>query len=246
MVFFRRKKKKRRPREEISKELNVKILNLKEKLTDKLNNFLVTRHKELGKLGEGNDWTLYKNGETLFKLEGSDYTILFNTGSFLTKRKGKLLGMLEINEIDLCRLLANPKSKKFDFVKKSKTSNLSYRTKIFYKEFLGLQDQRNTDLQTLESRIIKWPQTLAFLYIAKTPINLIAHSILQFDQKYTNWLLNNVSNNYKRMLLEELEFLGSRSFLPDSGFSKIKSLLEFEDALLHLEDVTVYLEKYYL
>jgi len=245
-VFFRKKKVRPPSKEGLHKELNTKISLCKKSLAEKLSEFLVTRQKESGKLGEGKDWSLFKSGETLFKLEGNGYTLLFSTGSFLTKRKGKLLGMLEINEIDLCRLIANPKSKKKENIKKSRSNNLSYQTKLYYKEFLGLLDKNDAPFQTLENKIIKWPHSLAYLYIAKTPINLIAHSLIQFDDKYCRWVLNNVSVNYKRMLLDEMNFLNSKSFHPDSGFNRIKSLLEFEDAILVLEEKIEYLEKYYL
>lgn len=230
-----RKKKKRIKEKTISlEELDAQLISSITTLKDMLSQILITRKIHSGILEKTKHWKVSKNSESLFKLEGNSISLLISTGPFLSIKNKKLVGLLEMDEVTLCRLLANSKSKIKDFLLQADNEKLSYQSNTALNRYLEAIEKNKSFMRPLlqENSFFDLSPPAISLFISKVPMHLIAHSLIKFSDDYRIWLLGKLPYRYKIRLKDELDFISNyRSDISDAPFYKVYPLLSFEKAI---------------
>ncbi|MDX1960960.1 MAG: hypothetical protein SFU98_20490 [Leptospiraceae bacterium] len=211
-----------------------------DELKKKLNDFLLTRKVDTGKVIERKNYTLIKNGNALYKIEGTEktgrpYSILISTGNFISENNGKLTGLISVTEASLNRaLLADYTS-----------------LDAFLSKFNGLK-LTNESLQALgviETKF-NWKEVLTWTRFWKEQLflhlrpNTTAVLLVTLDNDFKDLFLKVATRKQKQIVSEELYYLNRGVNSEESNPNTLNyDLKEFDFAKEKFENTILNLRK---
>ena len=215
---------------EVKKATSKKVLIFEEeliKLKKQVQNFFITQTKNRGVIVKEKNYTLKKKGEKFFHLEGKEengknYSIYISVGSFLSQNSEKILGVLNLDELDLNGAISNNHLSLSSFLDEMKNLDL---------------DQKSFSILNSEKRkLLKWEFILEWDAIWKEKLlaelnpNLTALMCI-FLENFDTFFQENCSSRQKEMVTDELCYLSmgksNQEFSPNS---KNYNLFEFQSA----------------
>ena len=218
----KRKSEYVRTAEDVNRDFDGLVAALKEKL-DK---FLITRSISSGEVKSTKSWKLVKNNNGLFRLESDALSILINTESFLIPKDGRVTGLIRMSEAALCRVLMD-KGPVGDFFSLAEPIRAEY-LKILpdgirreEPEYPGIDD------------LVGWDIFDLYQMIARNRPDVLTHVLIHASNEVREKIKNQLSIRKKEMLILEMKSLLSGANHPSMNpYSRVKSLLEYEEALV--------------
>ena len=222
LKFGKKKPEYIRTPEDVERDFNALLDGLK----DKLQKFLITRSVASGEVKSGKDWKLIKNNNGLFRLESDLLSILINTESFLAPKDGKVTGLIRMSEASLCRVLAD-NGTAGDFF------SLADPIRSVYLKYLpGDVRRRDPEMPGIDD-LSGWDFFDVYQMVARNSPDTLVHVLIHASPEAREKIKEQLSVRKKEMLISEMKSPMSGANHPSMNpHSRIRSLLEYEDALL--------------
>lgn len=193
-----------------------------------MSRFLITRTLEKGAVRKAKGWSLVKNNESLFKLESDSVSVLISTAPFLTKKDGKVTGLLRMSESDLNKSLHDNGDLSLFFQRSEVVTGNSHNLFMELSGFSGDLTQY-PDLNEIQN----WEPFDIYQMIAHHSPDTLAHVLIHAESEAVDALSSQLSAGLKRKLLFELEALTSAGSDPAlNPHTRIRPLQDYEPALL--------------
>lgn len=202
--------------------MKLEIEDLKKKLSD----FLLTLKINSGIVIERKSYTLSKNAQGLYKLEGKEksgriYSIVVSTGNHLQmSSENKITGLIQVSEAELNRAIQFEYASLEGFLKKFSDLSLSEKSyEVISGEVFSWKE------------ILLWKRFWQEMLFLKLSSNYIAVLIISLGDVFKNLFLEVATEKQKQIISDELFYLNqgvtSEEMNPNS---KNISLLHFDKA----------------
>ncbi|MBE7411001.1 MAG: hypothetical protein L6Q54_14675 [Leptospiraceae bacterium] len=199
----------------------------------KLSQFLITQKKESGLLLERKNFKVTKISEKLFRLEGkekdgSDYSILISTGSYLSLKEEKISGLVFLSEADFNKTIAYEHSSLRSFFSRARGIEFDEISGTIY------DNHTNFDWKVILNWEIFWQQQV-FL---RLNANSTALLLVTLEDSFFELFKKIATRKQKNIISEELFFLNQGVTSEEMNpHSKNKNLFDLDFALKDFKKV---------
>lgn len=219
--------------EDSFKEYNIqdRTVNIDKELKqqkEKLSNFLITSKVKKDKVIEYPNYILNKTGQGLYKLEGKEengreYSIIINTGNYLSLSNEKIVGFIQVSEAELNRMLTKNHLNLTSVMNEFPEILLSDSSYDFLTEGKGKQNWKE---------IIGWNlfwKEQVFLHLSP---NVMALLLISLGDLFKAIFDDVITDKQKKLVADELYFLNQNVGLREnSPHSKVKGIYNFDYAI---------------
>jgi hypothetical protein len=211
-----------------------------EELQKKWKDFLLTAKVKTGLVIQRNHYSLQKTGNYLYKLEGKDksgqdFSIIINTGNFLSQKDGKITGFLQVSETELNKAIQREHNSLEHIL--NEFPQLYLEEKSF--EVLG-RDRGKFNWK----EILFWETFWKEQVIRKLRPNYLAILLVSLDPSFQKLFLEYATRKQKKIISDELFFLNQGVNKEDSNpNSKNYDLTSTAQALKEFQRIIETLKK---
>ncbi len=219
-------RKKRTPSASVKEKEDSDLDSLLKKAGDRLRKFRITRSAESGIIKKTKDWSFSRSGEGLYKLEGEGFSVLIYTEGFLTKKSGKLTGLVHISESELCRALHAGESAVSLL---GHADSLTEKSRNLLMEHFSLKAEDSVHPPAIDD-IAHWDDFDVYQTLIRVHPNTVAHVLLHAGEAASAKIRSQMSSRYHDTIVLELQSLLSAG-ADINPHSKIRSLTDSDAAL---------------
>ncbi len=231
--IFRSKSRRRTGAQESAPDITIAVENKIKEGRIRLNRFLLTSRSDSGLVKKTKEWSLSKTNDGLFRLDGSNYSLLINTAPFLLKKDQKLTGLIRMSEAKLNRLL-HQESDLVGFLESGEP---------FAEKYLPLVDEILASHKSAWrsdpplAEIIEWNDFDIQRVLSGCSINTVALVLVAGGDDVSSRIRRVVSKRYMQSLLIELDSILSPGIDPElNPHSKNRPLQQFDGAIAELRN----------
>ncbi|MCC5814946.1 MAG: hypothetical protein JJT78_09335 [Leptospira sp.] len=192
----------------------------------KYKNFNLTKSLSIGGEIQRKDYKVKKNSETLYRLEGSNYSIALVTGDSLQTKDGKITGIIRITEAQLNRALQREHSDLESFL-----------------------DLWNPNLESGDNtrnwkKILQWNVFWKQQILLRLRPDTTALLLVSLDTEFESFVFNTATKKQKKILHDELFYLNQGKNTVDwNPYTKNKSLVDPDRAVDELYEAIEWVER---
>lgn len=191
-------------------------------LRKKIANFLITQKTTSGIVVQKENYKLTKSAEKLYRLEGKEkngieYSVIIATGNYFSMKDNKIVGLLELSEIELNRAIqANHQS-----------------LESFFSACLDRLDDDSLALISPAKNKYNWKEIIDWDVFSQEQIflklkpNTIALLIIVLDEEFKKLFMQRTTMKQKKIVNDELFYLNQGS-IELSPHTKNKTLFDLD------------------
>ena len=215
-------------RDELLSRLKQKIDSGKERLE----RFYITRSVEQGVIRKEKNWSLTRTARGLYRIDSPHISVMIHTSPFLSKKNGKLTGVIRINETALCRLL-HAKKGPLDMILASDDLEPEI-----------LREVGESVIRDLPERTLPGIHDLVYLedfdlhrILSLSGSHLVAHLLLNLEEEVIRTIISLQSMGALESLLLELDGLVGGGYTDPGIHSRLYSLQNTDQACLRVREI---------